>query len=299
MTNTLLTPEHIAKTAATLVGADLNLAALVHRDLEAEFGSGSGATVKVRVPGAVPSRTRGIYDVSTPLSSDEINEQSISVTLSEHAYSNVALSEGDLDLEIVDFGSRVLLPQTTAVAKHVERAVAVTLAATPPTTLTYDAANPAKVFTAIRRQLRSNGVPAGAKLTAAVGSDVYADLMDGPTGSAGTTFDADGKVRGFEIVESTRLGADEIVAFVKEAFALVVRAPQVPAGAPYGASVSEGGFALRHVRSYDTTTAVDRSLVSAFVGVSAMPLAIDNEDGTVTLKPHAGAVRVLTATPSK
>lgn len=299
MTHTFLTPELIAQTAAGLVGADLNLAALVHRDLEAEFGSSSGATVKVRVPGAVASHTRGIYDVSTPLDSDEINEQSVSVTLTEHAYSNVALSEGDLDLEIVDFGCRVLLPQTTAVAKHVERAVAAAMQATPASTLTYDPTNPAKVFTAIRRQLRDNGVPAGVTLTAAVGSNVYADLMDGPTGAAGTTFDADGKVRGFEIVESTRLGANEIVAFVKEAFALVVRAPQVPAGAPYGASVSSGGFALRHVRAYDTTTAVDRSLVSAFVGVSAMPLAVDNEDGTVTLKPHAGAVRVLTAASSK
>ncbi len=59
MTNTLLVPEDIATVAAKLVGVDLNLAALVHRDLEAEFGSGSGSTVKVRVPGAVPARTRG------------------------------------------------------------------------------------------------------------------------------------------------------------------------------------------------------------------------------------------------
>ncbi len=210
----------------------------------------------------------------------------------------MALSEGDLDLDLGSFARRVLEPQTTAVVKRVEREVALAMTSTPATELTYDPANPAKVFTAIRRQLRDNGVPAGVKLTAAVGSNVYADLMDGPTGSAGTTFDADGKVRGFDVVESTRLGADEIVAFVKEAFALVVRAPQVPVGAPYGASVSEGGFALRHLRAYDTSTAVDRSLVSAFVGVSAMPLAIDNEDGTVTLKPHAGAVRVVT-TPSE
>jgi len=294
MTNSLLVPEQIAEVTAKLVGADLNLAALVHRDLEAEFGSGSGSTVKVRVPGAVPSRTRGIYDVSTPLASDEINEESISVTLSEHCYSNVALSEGDLDLDLGNFASRVLLPQATAVVKRVEREVAAAMTSTPETKLTYDPSNPATVFTAIRRQLRDNGVPAGVKLTAAVGSNVYADLMDGPTGSAGTTFDADGRVRGFDVVESTRLGADEIVAFVKEAFALVVRAPQVPAGAPYGASVSEGGFALRHLRAYDTSTAVDRSLVSSFVGVSAMPLAIDNENGTVTLKPHAGAVRVIT-----
>lgn len=294
MTNTTLVPEHVATVAAGLVGEDLNLATLVHRDLEAEFTSGSGSTVKVRVPGAVPTHTRGIYDVNTPLESDEINEKSISVTLSEHVYNSVALSEGDLDLDLTSFASQVLDPQAIAVAKHVERAVAAAMTATPASELAYDSANPAKTFTAIRRQLRENGVPTTAKLTAAVGSDVYGDLLD----ATGNTFDADGRVRGFEIVESTRLAPGEVVAFVKEAFALVVRAPQVPAGAPYGASVTGKDFALRHIRSYDTTTAVDRSLVSAFVGVTAMPLAVDNEDGTVTLTEHAGAVRVL-ATSSK
>ena len=35
-----------------------------------------------------------------------------------------------------------------------------------------------------------------------------------------------------------------------------MRAPAVPSGAPYGASVNDNGFALRHIRSYDGTVAV-------------------------------------------
>lgn len=294
MPNTLLTPDNIAGTAAELVGKGLGLAALLHRDLEAEFNPGSGDTVKIRVPGAIAAQTRGIYDTTTPLTRGSITEQSIDVKLSTHAYNGVVLSEGDMDLEVTDFAKQILLPQADSIVNYVERTVAATMKATPTTKLTYDPAAPARVFTAIRKQLRDNGVPTEATLIAAVGSGVYTDLLDGPVGSSGTTFDADGKVRGFQIVESTRLASDEIVAFVPEAFALVVRAPRVPDGAPYGASVKAEGFALRHIRAYDPSLAVDTSTVSAFVGVSAMPLAVDNEDGTVTLKPNAGAVRVLT-----
>ncbi|WIB66227.1 P22 phage major capsid protein family protein [Curtobacterium sp. MCBD17_035] len=295
MPNQLLTPDNIAGTAAALVGKGLGLAALLHRDLEADFSAGSGDTVKVRVPGAIAVQTKGIYDTTTPLVRGSISEQSIDVKLTTHAYDSVVLSEGDMDLEIGDFAKQILLPQADAIVNYVERTVAATLKATPETELSYDPAAPARVFTQIRRQLRDNGVPTTATLIAAVGSGVMADLIDGPIGSSGTTFDADGKVRGFQIVESTRLAANEIVAFVPEAFALVVRAPASPDGAPYSASVKSEGFALRHIRSYDPSLAVDTSLLSAFVGVQAMPLAIDNEDGTVTLKPNAGAVRVLTA----
>lgn len=292
MTNSFLTAENIARTAAAIVGQDLGLAGKVYRDLEADFAAGKGNTVKVRVPGAVAAQTRSIYDTSTPLVSDEIAEQSIDVTLTDHVYDNVVLSEGDLELEIKDYAAQVLRPQATAIVKHIEKAVATAMKATPENAaIVHDAAAPARTLTQIRKALRDNGVPTEAPLVAAVGSGVYADLLDGPAG----TWDDNGKVRGFEIIESTRLASDEIVGFVKEAFALVVRAPQVPQGAPFGASVSEGGFSLRYIRSFDGTVAADRSLVSAFVGVQAMPLAVDNEDGTISLVENGGAVRVLTA----
>lgn len=290
MANAFLTSDNIARVAASIVGQDLTLAALVSQDLSAEFNAGKGNVVKVRVPGAVASQTRSIYDTSTPLVSDEIAEQSIDVTLTDHVYDSVVLSEGDLDLEIEEFSAQVLRPQATAIVKHVERAVASAMQATPVTAgITYASTTPAKAFTQIRKKLRSNGVPAEAPLFAAVGSGVYADLLDADA------IDDDGKVRGFKIVESTRLDENEIVGFVREAFALVVRAPSVPDGAPYGASVAEGGFALRHIRSYDGTVAADRSLVSAFVGVQPMPLAFDNENGTISLVANGGAVRITSA----
>lgn len=288
MADALLTPDKIAAVAATLVGTDLGLAGLIHRDVEREFGDGSGDSVKIRVPGALASQTRGVRSLS-PLVRGEIEEQHIDVTLTDEVYDQVPLSRGTLDLDVLDFTKQVLVPQASAIVRHIERTVAAAMSATPETTtITYDAAAPAKTFTQIRKALRDNGVGSDAPLLAAVGSGVYAALLDAEA------LEND-SVRGFRVYESTRLSSDEIVGFVEQAFALAVRAPVAPEGAPYAASVKEGGFALTHVRAFDPTIGADTSLVSTLVGCRAMPLAIDNEDGTVSLVPHAGAVRVLTA----
>jgi hypothetical protein len=138
-------------------------------------------------------------------------------------------------------------------------------------------------------------------LRAAVGAAVYADILDAPIGQG---FDANGThVRGIEVVESTRLAADEIIVFIPEAFTLVARAPIVPSGAAHGASVRTpltddkrgAQFAVRVINDYDSNVAADRSLVSSFIKVASMPLPVDNEDGTVTLHENGGVVRVLTA----
>ena len=105
-------------------------------------------------------------------------------------------------------------------------------------------------------------------------------------------------MRGFEIHESRRIRADEVVAFVREALSLVVRAPEPPAGAAFAASVRAEGdspFALTHIQAFDVSTGSDRSIVEALVAVVPMPLAVDRENGTVELVPHGGAVRVDTA----
>lgn len=301
MTNTFnLDINQVAAIAAKLVGRDFNLASLISRDVEAEFTPGKGNKVRVPVPAAIPTRTRGIYDKTTALVADELSEQYVEVTLTDHIYNLAVLSEGDLSLDLKSYATQVLSPQTRAIAAKVEALTATAMSATPAATgITYSSAAPAKAFTAARRELRNNGVPGDAILRAAVGSSVYADLLDAPVGHG---FDADGKVRGFEVVESTRLGTEDIVAFIPQAFTLVARAPMVPQGAAYGASVvtpvlnDEHGaqFAVRVVNDYDSNVAADRSLVGTFAAVQHMPLPVDNEDGTVTLLDHGGAVRIST-----
>ena len=64
--------------------------------------------------------------------------------------------------------------------------------------------------------------------------------------------------------------------------------------------MSANGYALRYLRDYDAKYTVDRSLVSTFAGVTAMPLfrvERDYELGTVkvTEVPNGAAIRISTS----
>lgn len=282
MANTFYTAEQVAKVAVAMATQDSYLGALVNRNFENDLlgGGGKGRTVNVKVPSALIARSRGIDDVTTNIVLDSLTETTVPVTLGEHIYNAVGLSEGDLTLNLEDFSKQVLAPQVDAVVDAVEEEVADALRAIAlNTAIDWDAANPVKTFTAIRKELRQRGVPA-ANLNVVVGTNVYAALLDAKaitdaseSGSTAALRDGNvGNLRGFKIVESTRIDDDEIVAFHRDAFTLAVRAPIVPAGASFGQSVSGGGYSLRYLRDYDVTKTMDRSMVSTFAGVAAMPL---------------------------
>jgi hypothetical protein len=282
MANTFYTPEQVASVAVAMAVQDSFLGALINRNFENDLlgGGGKGRTVNVRVPAALIARSRGIDDVTTNIVLDSLSESTVPVTLGEHIYNAVGLSEGDLSLNIEDFSKQVLRPQVEAVVDAVEEEVAAALRAVSlNTAIAWDEANPVKTFTEIRKVLRQRGVPSNG-LNVVVGTNVYAALLDAnaindadKSGSTDALREGNvGKLRGFTIAESTRVDDDEIVAFHRDAFTLAVRAPLVPAGAAFGQTVSEGGYSLRYLRDYDVTKTMDRSMVSTFAGVAAMPL---------------------------
>lgn len=276
-----------ATVASKLVGIDLNLAQHMSLDLAAHYAAGKGSTVDVRVPGAVMARTKAASDKTTQLVTDEITEQTIPVKLETLAYSKTVLSVEDTTLNLQDFARQVLAVQASAIRSYIEREAAAAIQATPASEITYDAQDPAKLVTAMRRVLRGNGVTAETPIRVAVGADVYADLLDAKAIE-------DGKVHGIQVVESTRLAATEAAAFIPSAFSVVVRAPSVPSGVT-AASVKADGWALTQIRDFDPGVGAEVSIVESLVKVAPMPLAVDNEDGTVTLVDHGGAVRVDTA----
>ncbi|QXO14541.1 major capsid protein [Arthrobacter phage Kaylissa] len=282
MANTFYTAEQVAKVAVAMATQDSYLGALVNRNFENDLlgGGGKGRTVNVRVPSALIARSRGIDDVTTSIVLDSLTETTVPITLGEHIYNAVGLSEGDLTLNLEDFSKQVLSVQVDAVVDAVEQEVADALAGIAlDTAVKWDEANPVKTFTAIRQILRKRGVPQTG-LNVVVGTNVYGALLDAKaitdaseSGSTAALRDGNvGQIRGFQIVESTRVDDDEIIAFHRDAFTLAVRAPIVPQGASFGQSVSAGGYSLRYLRDYDVTKTMDRSLVSTFAGVAAMPL---------------------------
>lgn len=286
--STFLNTDTVARVAAKLVAADLGLGALVYRDVEAAFGGGSGATVKVRVPGAVAASTRAVGSTSV-LTNTSLTEQAIDVSLTEEAYVSLVLNRADMTLNIEDFSKQVLAPATRGIVRHAEKAVATAInGTTADVGITYAAANPRSAVIAARKKLRDNGVSADSQLFALAGTGIYADMLDADVID-------NGKVAGLPITENSRMGEGDLFVFVKEAFALAVRAPVAPEGAGFAATVQENGFAISVVQAFDGSIGHDKLILSSYLGASAMPLAVDDEAGTVTLTPGAGVVRITAA----
>lgn len=282
--NNAFLPGESAAVAALLVAEEFTLASLINHDLGNKIleGGRKGRKVQIKQPQALIAHARGIDDVTNKIVLDTLGEQFVDLTLGLHAYSAVALSEGDLNLDIENFGEQVLSPQAQAVASYINDMVKAKFLAEAYDVLagvTYDPANPTKFFTQIRKALRAKGVPS-ANLNVLVGTDVYADLLDSKafedasqSGSTAALREASiGKVRGFTVVENTEIPEADIFAFHKDAYTLGMRAPLAPRGAAFAASVSEGGVPIRHLMDYDTDFTADRSVLSTFFGIEKMPM---------------------------
>jgi hypothetical protein len=268
--------------AATLANEDATFSALVSRNFANDLMAGGkgGAPIALSIPTTLIARERDIDDVETNIIMDSILEEQETLNLDRvHDYSAVPLSEADMTLNMKDFSGQVLKPQAEAIVDSLEHKLATKLLGVAVKTIGgYDPANPTAYFTRIRKFLRKNGVsPSG--LNMVVGTEVYANLLDAKaiedvsqSGSTAALREAGvGKVRGFTITENTRVPDTEILAFHKDAVTLATRAPVVPAGASFGATVSEKGFSLRYLRDYIADKTVDRSLVSTFSGVAILP----------------------------
>lgn len=297
--NTPYTPDQVARVAVAMAVEDSYLGALINRNFENDLlgGGGKGRTVNVRVPAALIARSRDI-DATSAIVLDSIAETTVPITLGEHLYSAVGMTEGDINLDLENFSAQVLAPQVAAVVDAVEEEVAAALRAiTLDTSVAWDANAPVKTFTEIRRLMRVRGVPATG-LNVVVGTNVYAALLDAnaitdaaASGSTEALREGNvGKLRGFTVVESTRVDDDEIVAFHRDAFTLAVRAPRTSEGAAFGQTISSGGYSLRYLREYDVTTTTDRSMVSTFAGVAPMPLYKVTRDYTA----NTAAVEAVT-----
>lgn len=281
MANDFYTANQVADVALRLAESDQFLSALIARDIVNPLkGGGAGRTIELDVPNALVARDRNVDDKATALVYDELTETKITVTANQAAYSGVSLSDGDLSLDLKDFSRQVLAKQIDAVTEKVESAVAAKLNAIPlNTSVPWDASRPEKTFTAIRKELRVRGVPQTG-LNVVCGVDVYAALLDSnlltdasQSGSTQALREGNvGRLRGFNIVESTRVAEDEIVAFHRDAFSLSVKPETVPAGAPFGALVTGNGFGLRYLRGFDMSVAKEQSLVGTMYAIVAMPM---------------------------
>ncbi|MDI9890563.1 P22 phage major capsid protein family protein [Microbacterium sp. IEGM 1404] len=299
------TAEEIGIVAVKGADKGLVLGQNVARYTDADFLPGHGGKAYLRIPGAVTARSRTLRDETTAVIFDKISENRVSVDLTTHLISAVAIGDAELTLDIRDFTAQVLKPQVTAVVDGIETVIA-DIDATDATA-GYDEAKPAALFTKGRRALRTRGVDvANEALVAYVGGNIVDALLDSGALDFARTGDADalrkgslGRIAGFSCVESGRIGADEVVFATKSGIYLATKTPKVPEGASFGASVSDSGIALRYLRDYDAARLTDRSIVSTFVGAGISPLydvTRNQTTGAATVAEVEGGAVVKLAT---
>lgn len=277
----LYTPNDAGGVALALTKLQFRLASVVARYGDDRFKEGRGSTVFLNVPGALTAHSRALDDTTNAIVLDSLTEAQEPVPLDVHSYSAVGLSDYDLSLGLQDFAKQVLVPQVDAVVDKVEATLEGVLAAvTVDAALTYDAAKPVKLFTAGRAALRAKGIDvAAADLVAVVGANLADALLDSGALDFANTGATDalrggslGRIRGFETIETGRIGADEVVFMTRDALYLAHRAPASPLGASFAATVRNEGFSLRYLRDYDPSHTQERSLVSTFIGAGVLPL---------------------------
>jgi hypothetical protein len=297
MAFTAVKATRIVRTGLGLLQADLLLPNFVWRDAGGDFAGAANDTINLKVPATALARTVALRQQGSGRQRvmDDLAEGSIPLQLTTDVYHGTSIDDEQMELDIEDFGAQILLPQTSAVARGIESAVAANMVgATYATTLTFaDTDKPEDVFADARRDLNNAQIPMTDRYCV-MGTDVEnwvikSDLLTAvnTSGSSETLREATiGRLRGFNSFVSFSLPPTSIFWFHRTAYVLAMRAPKVPRGASFGASQSYQGISMRWIMDYDADFSRDRSICNVYTGSNVIKdFALDDYDrsGPATL----------------
>ncbi len=282
MANTWITQAPlVVKTALESFTRLAVLPNLVYRDAEADFAGKTGLVVNVKRPTVdVPTNDFTMSAATRVITVQNVTETSFALTIDTNRGSAVDLSDEELTFTVEDFTRQVLLPQVRGLVKAVSADLSahmVTATNAGQLTLAADGSDFLAKVTAARKFLNNNDVPDDGRVLL-VGSDVEEMALNlailteaDKSGSTGALRDATiGRLRGFNVVLSKDIPADVAIAMHRTAFSLVTRAPAVPDGVVYGASLAQDGIAMRHIKDYDSAALVNRSIVNTYYGIDSI-----------------------------
>lgn len=271
----------VVKTALEMFNRQNVLAGLVYRDAESDFSGKRGTVVNVKRPAEAVETVNVGMDASTRnVTASDLVETTFPLTITDYPTNAVDLSDEELTFTVENFASQVLAPQVKGVSNYIETKLAnhmVTATNAGQLSLATDGSDALAKITAARKFLNNSDVPDDNRFLL-VGADVEELLLNlailteaDKSGSTGALREAIiGRLRGFNVVLVKNLPPDVAIAMHPTAFSLVTRAPAVPQGVPYGASVSEDGISMRHIQDYDPSSLVNRSVVGTYVGVDSI-----------------------------
>lgn len=314
MAHVFLKPTVVVDTAIKLLQREIILPQLVWLNGIGDFAGKYQDTITIRVPARTVAHRRALRGTGAArnLTTEDLTENAIPVTLDHDTYHAVALTDEELSLDITDFATQVLNRQVRAVAEDLENGLRDTIAGADyttnnmivhaTTTTTWDAIVDA------RRKLNDKYIDRAGRVLV-VGSAVEAAFLKDPTfkryDSVGETPNSAlrdatiGQVAGLNVVVSDALKPGDAYMFHPTAFIMATRPPQAPKGASFTASAAAAGLAIRWLMDYDYANTTDRSLVDTFVGYKAVVDPVDGFVRAVKIRLDATAVTVnsTAATP--
>lgn len=277
----LVTATRVSALAVELLSRTLVLPMTVARVPGDEFTGDAGDTITVRVRSIRTARKQATPGAA--ITYDALNETPVNVTL-EHWYDAARITDEQMSLQLVDFGSQVTAPQVDSVATAAENILAAkmnALAAEASFAITATEADTKAILLQARQSLSTAKVPATNRFLAvapdianrilSVSDFVRADARgDGP--STGLTEAIIGRVLGFTVVESNALTAGTALAYHKSAFVFANKAPVAPRGLPSNQSATtiSQGIAMRQVFQYQPDILSDTSVMSSFAGANTV-----------------------------
>ena len=281
MAVSVLKANRIVEAGLALLQRETVLPNLVWRDAAGDFAGALNDTISIRVPAYMTARSRTLRAGTTRVR-DDLTERKVDVTLTTDVYKDLIITDEALSLDLTNFAGQVLNPAVAGIALKLEDVIAATIVgATYANTVVHDISDaiPYKdLVLAARRKLNDAHVPNNNRVLV-VGSALEAEMLGDDKfiradymGAGGSAMrDATiGRVGGFDVVTCSAIDPSTAYAFHKSAFVMSQRAPLVPAGAPFGASMNSNGNALRVVRVLDSAAIVDILALDAWVGTNVV-----------------------------
>lgn len=271
-------PERLAATALALMERELVVPMLFEKHSIENYKGAADDTVNVTVPGVLPAHTYGWRnDRSSELVVDKYKERKIAVTFGGDAYSATDLTDEEYEFDFNGWGTKLLPAQAKAVARKLEyEAVGKLVGADYSVVVGAKPENLSKDIVEARRALNLMGAPKAGR-TLLVGSDwdTYLQVLPefnqativGDNSAQSALQDATiGKIKGFTIVVSDEIPADEAYALTGSGFAFLNAAPHVPESVVGATVLSKSGLSLRWLKDYEAMRTRERSVVNTWYG---------------------------------
>lgn len=311
MASTFLKPTVIVNTALGLLVQSVKLPQLVWRDPVGDRYIGAlNDTVSIRLPAFVTANERALRS-GTARTKTSLFERKVDVTISNDIYVQTDLPDELLELDIADFGAQVLNPVVAGIGRKISKDLATTItSATYQTSIAFNHATQAAYKDALlpaRMALNNAYVPGDGRVLIC-GSEFEQDILGdsqfiqydrfGPGAVDVVREGALGRIAGFDVYGSDtcpEIPANQAYAFHSTAYALILHAPAVPAGAQgeFSARGNYAGLGMRILRFFDQTSWQDSMGVDAWMGT-----AVVTDDGHFDADPAAGGKFVPVTDPS-